>query len=59
MHFCGLAPERQLLKNSDSPQEKCIFSRIAQKKKFKAHNQTKPQNLAKTWPEIDDFRIRF
>ena len=46
-------------KNSDFPQEKCIFSRNAQKRQFEAHNQINPQNPAKTWPEINDFQPRF
>ena len=57
--FGGPAPERPLLKNRDFPQEKSIFSRIGQKRQFEAHNQTKPQNLAKISSNIDDFRTRF
>ena len=46
-----------MLKNSDFPKGKHIFSRIERKRQFEAHNQTKLQNLAKTWLEIDDLRM--
>ena len=59
LDFCGPAPERQLLKNSDFPQGKCIFSKIAQKRQLEANNQIKPQNLAKKYKKSTIFEFEF